>query len=167
MQTLHFETKIAAPMERCFLLSLSIDLHTVSTAQTSERAVAGVTHGLIAQGEHVTWQAKHFGVWLTHEACITRYERPYYFQDAMVRGMFKSFEHDHRFLETADGTLMQDTLRFAAPLGPLGLLAEHLVLRRYFQNFLQRRNAVIRDVAESEDEWKRFLPSIESTATAP
>jgi len=34
MQTIVVETEIAAPVERCFLLSLSIDLHTESTAQT-------------------------------------------------------------------------------------------------------------------------------------
>ena len=159
MQLIHIETKIAAPPERCFLLSLNIDLHKESTAQTSERAIAGVTHGLIGPNETVTWQARHFGFMLTHETLISKYARPNHFQDIMLRGMFKSFEHDHYFFELPDGiTLMRDELRFAAPLGPLGLLAEALVLRRYLTGFLNERNQLIKAVAESPDEtWRKYV----------
>jgi ligand-binding SRPBCC domain-containing protein len=150
VQTILLETKIAAPPERCFLLSLNIDLHMQSTAQTEERAVAGVTSGIIGSGESVTWRGRHFGFMLTHETLISKYERPHHFQDIMTRGMFRSFEHDHYFEATAEGsTLMRDVLRFAAPLGPLGRIAEVFVLRRYLARFLAERNEVIRLTAEA------------------
>jgi ligand-binding SRPBCC domain-containing protein len=104
VQTIHIETRIAAPPGRCFLLSLSIDLHRDSTAATSERAIAGVTTGLIGNGESVTWQGSHFGLMLQHTSKITHYEPPTFFQDVMTSGMFKSFEHDHRFLEQDGNT---------------------------------------------------------------
>jgi ligand-binding SRPBCC domain-containing protein len=159
MQLIQLETKIAAPPERCFLLSLNIDLHKESTAQTSERAIAGITHGLIGLNETVTWQGRHFGFMLTHETLISRYERPRHFQDIMLRGMFKSFEHDHYFDELPDGTThMRDELRFAAPLGPLGWVAESLVLRRYLRGFLVERNSLIKAVAESpENRWQKYV----------
>jgi len=157
MQLIQLETKIAAPPERCFLLSLSIDLHKESTAQTSERAIAGVTHGVIGPNETVTWQGRHFGFMLTQETLISKYSRPHHFQDIMLRGMFKSFEHDHYFDELPDGTtLMRDELRFAAPLGPLGWIAEFLVLNRYLTGFLIERNQLIKTVAESPE--ARWLP---------
>jgi hypothetical protein len=54
---------------------------------------------------------------------------------------------------------MRDTLRFAAPLGPLGWLAETLVLRRYLTGFLKERNHLIKTVAESPDnQWSNYLP---------
>jgi len=156
MQTIVVETEIAAPVERCFLLSLSIDLHTESTAQTGERAIAGVTHGLIGLGETVTWQGRHFGLVLTHETQITKYDRPSQFQDVMVKGAFRSFVHDHFFETDAHGgTRMRDELRSAAPLGVLGRLAEKLVLRRYLRRFLVERNGAIRRAAES-DAWMRY-----------
>lgn len=159
MQTIQLETKIAAPPERCFLLSLNIDLHKESTAQTNERAIAGVTHGVIGPNETVTWQGRHFGLILTHETLISKYERPRHFQDIMLRGMFKTFEHDHYFDLLPDGsTLMRDGLRFAAPLGPLGRIAETLVLRRYLTGFLTERNELIKVVAESPE--KRWLPYV-------
>ena len=157
MQTIHIETRITAPPERCFLLAVNLDLHMESTAQTRERAVAGVTHGIIGPGESVTWEGRHFGLMLRHTSIISAYDRPRYFQDVMTRGMFKSFEHDHHFAADHGGTLMRDELRFAAPLGVLGIIAETLVLKRYLAGFLIERNALIKAVAESEA-WRRFIP---------
>ena len=160
MQTVIVETKIAAPIERCFLLSLSIDLHMQSTAHTRERAIAGVTHGLIGLQETVTWQGRHFGFMLKHKTLISRYEKPCHFQDIMLEGMFRSFEHDHYFEALPDGsTQMRDGLRFDAPLGPLGWFAETLVLGTYFRKFLIERNALIQQVAEADRAtWSQFLP---------
>jgi ligand-binding SRPBCC domain-containing protein len=161
MQTILVETKVEAPPERCFLLSLNVDLHMASTAQTGERAIAGVTRGLIGLGETVTWRGRHFGVMLQHQTLITKYERPRHFQDVMLKGMFRSFEHDH-FFESADtGTSMRDQLRFAAPLAPLGWFAETLILRRYLTGFLLERNQLIKRIAESDrDVWMPFLNNV-------
>jgi len=157
MQKIVIETQIAAPVERCFLLSLSIDLHVESTAQTRERVVAGVASGLIGLGETVTWEGRHFGFKLRHTSIIRAYDKPSYFQDAMTEGMFRSFEHDHRFVANEGGTMMRDELRFASPFGWVGRVVDTLVLKRYLRFFLMERNEMIRRVAESE-EWRRFVP---------
>jgi ligand-binding SRPBCC domain-containing protein len=159
VQLVTVETKIAAPPERCFLLSLNIDLHQQSTAQTRERAIAGVTNGLIGLSETVTWRGRHFGFMLTHKTLISKYDRPHHFQDIMLEGMFSSFEHDHYFEQSTNGsTLMRDELRFAAPLGFLGRIAETLVLRRYLEKFLRERNDLIKRTAEGPAEvWQHYL----------
>ena len=159
MVTIDLETRIAAPAMRVFLLCLSIDLHTESTARTSERAVAGVTHGLIGPGESVTWRGRHFGFMLTHTSRITRYEAPLLFEDVMTRGMFRSFEHLHTFQEQGGETIMRDCLVSRAPMGLLGVAVERLVLREYFRRFLQERDAHIQHTAES-DAWRRYLPPL-------
>jgi ligand-binding SRPBCC domain-containing protein len=158
VQLIKLETKIAAPSDRCFLLALSVDLHMDSTAPTRERAIAGVTHGIIGPNQTVTWQARHFGLMLTHTSLIDRYDPPRYFRDVMVNGHFRSFEHEHFFEPAAGGgTVMRDRLQFAAPFGPLGFVAETLVLRRYMERFLRDRNAMIRQTAESSSgEWRRY-----------
>jgi len=161
VELIQLATKIAAPPERCFLLSLSIDLHMQSTAHTSERAVAGVTSSIIGPGERVTWQGRHFGFMLTHETLISKYERPNHFQDIMLRGVFRSFEHDHYFDMLEDSTtLMRDELRFVAPLGPLGRMAEVLFLRTYLSRFLAKRNELIREVAEGDPQIYQALLKI-------
>lgn len=156
MQIIDLETRIAAPASRCFLLALSIDLHMASTAGTREQAVAGVTTGLIGEGESVTWRGRHFGLMLQHTSRITQYEPPSFFQDVMTAGMFKSFEHNHRFQELEGETVMRDELRFSAPLGALGLVAERLVLRGYLTRFLFERNNFVKQIAESE-RWREYL----------
>ncbi len=62
MPVIELSTVIRAPRERVFDLARSIDAHQVSTKGTQERAVAGVTTGLIGMNEAVTWEARHFGV---------------------------------------------------------------------------------------------------------
>ena len=94
---------------------------------------------------------------LNHTSTITRYEPPGFFQDVMTAGMFRSFEHDHRFLQQQNRqTVMKDELRFSAPLGILGLAVERLVLRNYLTRFLRERNDFVKQVAESE-RWREYL----------
>jgi ligand-binding SRPBCC domain-containing protein len=152
-------TWIDAPVERCFDLSRSVEAHLAGNVHWGEAAVAtgGVTSGLIGVGQRVCWRAKHFGVWQTLTSEITAMVRPSYFQDTMVRGAFRSMQHDHFFRELpGGGTEMRDVFVFAAPLPVLGRLVEVLVLRGYMEALLRERNAVIREIAESAD-WRRYL----------
>lgn len=156
MPVLLLTTEIRAPIERVFDLSLSIDLHMDSTAHTGEQAVAGVTSGLIGLGEEVTWRARHFGVWQTLTTRITQYDRPTHFRDAMVRGAFRRFDHDHFFSQEGAVTTMRDAFDYDSPLGILGRLADLVVLERYMRRLLVTRNDVIKRAAETET-WRRYI----------
>lgn len=136
MPTIELDTFIAAPVGRVFDLARSIDLHTKSTTSTGERAVAGVTSGLIGQGEEVTWRARHFGVWQSLTVRITEFERPTHFADTMLSGAFRSMEHHHYFEQVGSGTTMRDVFSFQSPLGILGRIANNLFLTRYMKSFL-------------------------------
>jgi ligand-binding SRPBCC domain-containing protein len=156
MQAIELVTQIRAPQERCFDLARSVDIHITSTARTGERAIEGVTHGLLGLHQEVTWQATHFGVKQRFTSKITAFDRPRYFQDTMQRGAFSQFVHDHEFVVDDHSTAMIDRLRFASPLGALGSMVDRLVLRRYLERFLRERNVVLKDIAESEN-WRRYL----------
>ena len=159
MPRIELFTTIHAPIERVFDLARSIDLHSDSLAGTGEKAVGGVTSGLIGAGETVTWRARHFGVWQHLTSRITSFERPTRFGDSMVRGAFKRFDHVHDFSARGDHTtLMRDLFDFDAPLGPLGHLANRLFLTRHMRKFLLVRNETLKAVAES-DRWRRYLPA--------
>jgi ligand-binding SRPBCC domain-containing protein len=156
MTTIGLETLIGAPVDRCFMLSLSVDLHIDSTHPTRERAIAGVTSGVMQMGEQVTWEARHLGLRQRLTSQITEYNRPSFFQDTMLSGPFSNFQHDHRFKPQDSSTLMTDELRFSAPLGLLGRAAERLFLRDYLTRFLLNRNEAIRVAAESR-QWEKYL----------
>lgn len=148
VQTITITTPMRAPIERCFDAARDLDLHVRSLAHTNERAVAGRTSGLIELGEEVTWRARHFGITQHFTSKITAFDRPRYFQDAMQRGAFRSFVHDHFFTIDDGVTTMTDVLAFSAPFGVLGVIAEKLVLRRYLERLLAARAAVIRSAVE-------------------
>jgi ligand-binding SRPBCC domain-containing protein len=152
-------TRIHAPIQRVFDLSRSVDLHTVSTAHTRERAVAGVTRGLIALGQEVTWRARHFGIWQDLTSRITAFAPPAHFRDSLVRGAFRRFDHDHFFSQHGDFTLMRDVFDYESPFGFLGRTADRLFLKRYVKRLLVTRNAVIKAAAET-DEWRRYIPQV-------
>ena len=59
MSRIELETPIDAPPERCFDISRSIELHLEAAADRSERAIDGVTSGLLGEGDTVTWEARH------------------------------------------------------------------------------------------------------------
>lgn len=62
MPTIQLETPITAAPERCFDLSLSVDLHRRSVAHIHEQPIAGVTTGIMKLDDTVTWEAVHFGI---------------------------------------------------------------------------------------------------------
>jgi ligand-binding SRPBCC domain-containing protein len=151
METIRMATWIDAPVERCFLLSLSIDLHAASGRLTRKRTVGGATTGLIREGETVTLPGHRFGL-LRHTSRIDVL-RPYsYFRDVMVAGAFRHFVHEHHFATMNDGTRIRDEIRFSSWWGPLG----RILARRRLKAFLMERSAVIKRVAESE-QWRRYL----------
>lgn len=80
-------TVVRAPIERCFDLARSVEVHLAGNVHYGEAAVAaaGVTSGLVGLGQEVTWRAKHFYVWHTLTSRITAMDRPAYFQDAMTQ----------------------------------------------------------------------------------
>lgn len=139
MPVIRLETFIQAPPEACFDLARNVEAHIASTGRTEERAVGGVTTGLLGLGDEVTWEAVHFGVRQRLTSRITRFDRPRMFVDEMVRGAFASFEHLHEFIAESGGTRMIDVFTYRSPLGPLGRLADALFLERYMRAFLVER----------------------------
>lgn len=129
------------PKARLFDLARSIDVHKQSFSHSREKAVAGVTSGLISLGEEVTWQARHFGLPLKMTSKITHMQSPDYFVDEQIKGPFAKFRHVHEFSQDSSGTTMIDRVEFTAPFGPLGLLVERLVLARYMRNLIEMRNS--------------------------
>jgi hypothetical protein len=152
-------TLIAAPIERVFDLSRSVEVHLLANVHGHEQALAvgGVTTGLVGLGEQVTWRAKHFGVWHELTSKATLLEAPTHFQVTMIKGIFRFMQADHFFRSVPSGeTELRDLFTIAAPLPILGPIAEALFLRRYMIALNRERNAVIKQLAESND-WQRYL----------
>ena len=156
MSVIHLTTIIKAPVERVFDLSRSVNLHKISTASTGEKAIAGITSGLMNQNETVTWEAKHLFKVRRFTSKISNMVRPDNFTDEMTSGDFKSFKHEHHFKPIDNGTIMIDIVEFETPYALVGKIFNQLYLKNYLQKFLLNRNEVIKEYAETQ-KWKVIL----------
>ncbi|HEV7701223.1 MAG TPA: SRPBCC family protein [Pyrinomonadaceae bacterium] len=150
MPRIILETKINAPAEVCFDLMRDIRIHTQTTAQTSERAVAGVTVGMIGLGQTVTFEGRHFGLTQRLTVRVIEFDRPRRFVDAMTGGSFRFFVHAHEFEERDGITFMRDSLEWESPLGIVGRLFDRLFLIRHMRELVTRRNIQLQDLAEQK-----------------
>lgn len=148
MPILRITTRIRAPIERCFDLARDVDAHVGSLSHTRERAVAGVTTGLLELGDRVTWEAVHFGIRLRLTVAITEFDRPHRFVDERTDGALPRLRHVHEFRTEGDETVMTDVFDYSLPMGMPGRVIDRLCLERYLRRLLARRCAALKRMAE-------------------
>ena len=148
MPSIIHEIYIEAPISICFDLARDVDIHMETASHTKEKAIAGVTSGVMEKGDEVTWEATHFGRKQQLTAKIIEMEKPYRFTDAMIKGAFHSFIHTHEFSESGSGTIMKDRFVYRSPLGILGILADKLFLEKYMEDFIVNRALALKNMAE-------------------
>ncbi|MFZ7943223.1 SRPBCC family protein [Neobacillus sp. 19] len=149
MPIIKHELFIEAPLDLCFDLARNVNIHTKTTSKTKEKAVDGVTEGLLEIGDTVTWEAIHFGIQQRLTAKVTQMEKPHEFVDIMVKGAFHSFTHTHQFVEKEGGTIMKDTFAYRSPFGLIGIAADKLFLEKYMRKFIITRAIELKRIAEN------------------
>lgn len=156
MPTLHLTSFIAAPQDRVFDLNRNISLHKISMEKFGEQAISGVTSGLINKDDTVTWKGKHLYKTRFFTSRITEMKPYEMFTDKMIKGDFKSFEHQHFFKSADNGTIVIDIITYETPYGWIGNLVNKLYLNSYLEKLIGQRNEVIKQYAES-DKWRALL----------
>ncbi len=148
MPCITIHTEICAPIDFCFDLARNVEVHCQTAAFSKERAIGGKTTGLLELGDTITFEGIHFGFRQRLTAKIVAFDRPNFFADEMVSGIFRSLRHVHEFETTGSVTVMKDIITWVSPLGILGKFAD-LLIGPHLRGFLERRNEELRRVAES------------------
>jgi ligand-binding SRPBCC domain-containing protein len=68
----------------------------------------------------------------------------------MEEGKFKSFQHEHTFVEKDGKTVMIDDLNYETPFGIFGRLFDQFLLKKHLTNFIIERNKVLKYLAENQ-----------------
>ena len=89
MPVIHLTTFVAAPVERVFDLSRSIELHRHSMRKHKEQVLGDLVYGLIREGGEVTWKAQHLFKTRILKTKITKFSRPDSFIDEQIAGDFE------------------------------------------------------------------------------
>lgn len=156
MPTLHITTFIEAPVDRVFDLSRNISLHKVSMQKTNDVAIRGITAGLINKDESVTWRGKHLYKTRVFMIKVTEMKPYEMFIEKIVRGAFKSFQHEHYFKPAENGTIIIDIINFETPYGWLGRMINRFYLNGFIEKMVTHRNNIIKQYAVS-DKWRALL----------
>jgi ligand-binding SRPBCC domain-containing protein len=154
MITIRLTTWVNAPVELCFSLARSVEFNAAVAS-----AVHGDRTGELHAGDTVDWSGWRWGLRLSH---TSRFEviRPYtYIHETMAAGGFRTYEQELHFAPMDDGTRVRDEVRFTAPMGPLGLVLERVLLRQYVGRLLVERHRWLKQVAES-GEWRKYLHQV-------
>lgn len=81
--------------------------------------------------------------WLTE---IKEWDPPHRFVDEQLKGPYALWHHTHTFEADGDGTIMRDVVRYAIGFGPLGALANELLVRRDVAGIFDYREQRVREL---------------------
>lgn len=156
MPTIHLTSFVVAPQDVVFDLHRNIGLHKVSMEHFKEEVVGGVRSGLINKDDTVTWKGKHLFKTRYFTSKITEMKPFETFTDKMIKGDFKSFEHQHFFKPVENGTIVIDIIKYETPYGFIGEIVNKFYLQPYLEKLISHRNEVIKQYAET-DKWRALL----------
>ena len=107
-----------------------------------------LTPGPIAMqaGSLIDYRIRLLGVPMFWQTQIETFEAPHRFSDIQVRGPYRLWHHTHEFVETPEGTLMTDLVRYQMPLGPLGSLVHALWTHRTLARIFDYRFAKVAEL---------------------
>jgi ligand-binding SRPBCC domain-containing protein len=109
--------------------STSENLATLTPPKMHLRFVEPDHSGMYA-GKIIKFSVKPLpGFRATWVSEITQLEAPHYFVDKQLSGPYAVWHHEHRFIETDQGVLVEDIIHYAMPFGWLGRLLHRPVVK--------------------------------------
>jgi hypothetical protein len=74
---------------------------------------------------------------------IIEWDPPHRFVDLQLKGPYKFWHHEHRFVAEGNGTRITDEVQYLLPFGPLGSIAHALKVKKDVQTIFAYRTKVV------------------------
>lgn len=133
----------------------SVEFHVVTPRPIEMRAGALIDYRLRVRGLPVSWRTR-----------IEVWEPPHRFVDVQLKGPYKLWRHEHRFLARDGGTLCLDRVDYEVPGGVLGPVVNRLFVEGDVRTIFRYREAKLEELfgdgqrgssrAASDDESETF-----------
>jgi len=95
------------------------------------------------EGTIIDYTIKIAGVPVRWTTLITTYEPLYRFVDLQLKGPYSYWHHTHTFIETDDGTVIADEVKYSMPFGVLGRFAHALFVQHQLNTIFDARSTKI------------------------
>ncbi|MEK6745066.1 MAG: SRPBCC family protein [Nitrospirota bacterium] len=93
----------------------------------------------MCEGAEYDYTIRWLGLPLPWKSRITGYRPHEQFTDIQITGPYRSWSHLHTFIDAPEGTLMNDTVSYQLPLGPLGNLVHAVTVRHQLEDIFRYR----------------------------
>jgi ligand-binding SRPBCC domain-containing protein len=161
MKTHKLKTEIWLPQKKTTVFSLFAD------PQNLEELTPGWLHFEILTplplpmkpGVRIDYRLRLYGIPLRWQSEISVWEPPHRFVDRQIRGPYRLWIHEHTFAEHRGGTLVGDTVEYAAPGG---ILAQKLFLARDLKRIFAFRHERLRQRFGGSDAQE---PTVQPSST--
>jgi len=94
-------------------------------------------------GAVIDYAVKVIGMGRHWRTLITAYDPPYSFVDEQIAGPYRFWHHTHTFSEHAEGTRIDDEVRYILPFGILGEFAHAVFVKRQLKKIFDYRASMI------------------------
>lgn len=98
------------------------------------------------QGALIDYRLRLRGIPIRWKTEITAWDPPHRFVDEQLRGPYRLWIHEHVFEKDGEGTIVEDYVRYAVPFGPLGYLANRLLVARDLRGIFGYREERLRKI---------------------
>ncbi len=139
IRTLRREQRLPAPIDDVFAFFADARNLEAITPPLLRFRVVTPEPILMAAGTLIRYRLRVRGVpvrWLTR---IAEWDPPHRFVDEQVRGPYALWHHTHVFEAAGAETIMRDVVRYRVGCGPLGTLADALLVRRDVEAIFDHR----------------------------
>lgn len=150
METFVKECLIDAPREAVFAFHQRPDAFALLQPPWETTQILKPPTGLEV-GTVVILRTKVGPFWQTIEAEHVAFVLNERFDDVMRRGPFASWHHKHLFFAEGDKCRLRDEIDYQVPLGPLGRLANALIVRRKLERMFAYRHQVTQRATQRQE----------------
>ena len=93
----------------------------------------------MARGVTIDYHVRVLGMRTHWRSLISEYDPPHAFRDVQVIGVYRLWDHSHRFRREDGGTVIEDFVVYEPPLGPVGALMNRLLIDRQLRAIFDYR----------------------------